>query len=77
MPDKNLKDTEDKHTNVDSPLPVDDPNLHTPTSPRTPDNVRMETAVTPERTPHTSAEAVNPFPYLPVDDSDLPTPVST
>jgi hypothetical protein len=77
MPHKNLKEIEDERSNVDSPLPVDDPDLHTPPSPRTPDNVHMETAVTPERTPCTSSEAVNPLSYLPVDDPDLPTPVST
>jgi hypothetical protein len=76
MPDKNLKEIEDEHSNVDSPIPVDDPDLHTNASPRTPDNVRTETAVTPERTPHTSAEAVNPLSYLPVDDPDIPTPAS-
>jgi hypothetical protein len=76
MPDKNLKKTEDKHTNVDSPLPVDDPDLHTPASQRSPDNVRMETAVTPRRILRTSAIAVNPLSYLPVDDPDLPTPAS-
>jgi hypothetical protein len=41
MPDKNLKEIEDEHSNVDSRLPVYDPDLHTPASPRTPDNVRM------------------------------------
>jgi hypothetical protein len=51
MTDKNLKEIEEEHTNVDSPLPVDDPDLHTTASQRSPDNVRMETAVTPERIP--------------------------
>jgi hypothetical protein len=30
MPDKNLNEIEVEHTNVDSPLPVYDPDLHTP-----------------------------------------------
>jgi hypothetical protein len=74
IPDGNLKDIEHEHSNFDSPLPVDGSDHDTPASPRTPHNARMETAVTPERTPHTSAEAVNPLSYLPVDDPDLPTP---
>jgi hypothetical protein len=36
MPDKNLKEIEDEHSNADSHLPVDDPDLHTSASPRVP-----------------------------------------
>jgi hypothetical protein len=45
----------DEHSNVNSPLPVDDLNLHTPASQQTPDNVP------PERTTHTFIEAINPL----------------
>jgi hypothetical protein len=33
MPDENLEETEDKHSNVDSPPLVDDTDLPTPASP--------------------------------------------
>jgi hypothetical protein len=38
-PDDNLEWTEDGHSNVDSPLRVDGPDLPTPASRRTPDNI--------------------------------------
>jgi hypothetical protein len=55
-PDENLELTEDRHTNVDSPLRVDGPDLPTSASQRTPDNIL------PESTTHTSIEAINPLP---------------
>jgi hypothetical protein len=57
-PDENLEWTEDGHSNVDSPLRVDDPDLPTPASQRTPDNIR----VLPESTTHTSIEAIHSLP---------------
>jgi hypothetical protein len=38
-PDENLELTEDGHSNVDSPLRVDGPDLPTPASQRTTDNI--------------------------------------
>jgi hypothetical protein len=35
MPHENLQGTEDRHSNADSPLPVDGSDLPTPASPRT------------------------------------------
>jgi hypothetical protein len=39
MSDENLGGTEDDHSNVDSSLLVDGPDLPTPGSPRTPDSI--------------------------------------
>jgi hypothetical protein len=50
-----LGETEVGHSNVDSPLPVDDPDLPTPASPRNPDNVP------PESTARADIEAMNPL----------------
>jgi hypothetical protein len=57
-PDENLELTEDGHSNVDSPLRVDGPDLPTPASQRTPDNI----LVLPESTTHTSIVAITPLP---------------
>jgi hypothetical protein len=39
LPDEDLEDTEDGQSDVDSELRVDGPDLPTPGSPRTPDNI--------------------------------------
>jgi hypothetical protein len=39
MPDENLKGTKKEHSNFGSPLRVDDPDLPTPVSPPTSDNI--------------------------------------
>jgi hypothetical protein len=61
MPDADLEGAENGHSNADFPLRFDGPDLPTPTSPWTPDNIL------PKSTAPASMEAINPLPNASVE----------